>query len=355
MRRNARKTQDGSTCRVSFRNAEERKPIFVEEYVHHKHHIPQSHHFQLICFLTRLVAVSLANGVERTTAEEIVVGGHEVGVASDGGLAVKVGHGFGQEGVGGSLISNTTGIRGESELSDPDLGKRVAAGSVDGLLDESLELIDGGAVPVNGQTSQLARCALIHEGLHPAQTLAIIGGGRDSRRDELGLAGVRGDVVLVVAGGIGGRHIGLAGDIRLVETQDILATARKSSLNSGNPTTEVLGTPEHRDEVNTLGQVARQGHSPVVSPSDVTTVGHGGNGRDIVVSSTALASAALLDLDGGSQSSGGHKAGSEQLGEGNHFACCCLLCCCSWIDPKMNEDLKIGTIRRSRETCSRKE
>lgn len=266
-----------------------------------------------------LVAVGLTDSVESTVGEEVVVGRHEIRVASDSRLAVEVGNSIGDETVGGSLVGDTTGISGESKLGDPDLGERVGAGSVDSLLDESLELVDVVSIPVNSDTGELARRALGHERTQPAQTLAVGGGGRHGGGDELGLAGVRGDVVLVVAGSVGGRHVGLRRDIRLVETQDVLATAGQSSLNGSDPATEVPGTPEHRDVVDTGGHAAGQGHGPVIGPGNVSAAGHGRDGRDVIVSGTALASAALLVLDGGSQGGGGHQAGSEQLSEGNHF------------------------------------
>jgi len=186
---------------------------------------------------------------------------------------------------------------------------------------------------VDSQATDIARGALVHERLEPAQTLAIVGGGGDGGRDELGLASVRSNVVLVVASGVRSRHASLGGHIGLIETQDVLATAGQSSLDGGDPATEVPGAPEHRDEVNAARKVAGEGHSPVVSPSNVTRAGHSRDSGNVVVSSTALASAALLDLNGGGEGGGGHEAGSEQLGEGNHFVCCCFRCC-SWIDPK---------------------
>lgn len=266
-----------------------------------------------------LVAVGLTDRVENSVGEKVVVGRHEVRVASDGSLTVEVGNSLGDEAVGGSLVGDTIDISGEGELSDPDLGKRVGASSVDSLLNKSLKLINAVAVPVDSKTGDLARRARAQERVHPAQTLAVGGGGSHGGCDELGLAGVRSDVVLVVAGSVGGRHVSLRSRVRLVETQDVLASAGQSSLDGSDPATEVLGTPEHRDEVDASGHAAEHVHAPVVGPGDVSTAGHSGDSGDVIVSGTTLAGAALLVLDGGSQGRGGHQAGSEQLGERNHF------------------------------------
>ena len=271
-------------------------------------------------FLVGGGGVSNTGLVESTAGEQVVLSAHEVRVASDTGLLVEPRDDVVQESSGSSQIGGAVDISSEGELGDPDLGEAVVASSADGLGDEGLELVGGVTVPVNGHTGDAAAGAGVHEGVHPAETLAVVGGGARGGSDELGLTRVGGDVRLVVVGGIRRAHVGLGGNIGLVEAHDVVATAGEDSLDGANPAAEVPSTPEHGDELDTVGQGAGERTSPVVGPGNGVAGAQGRHGGDVVVGSTALAGGGALGLlHGGGDGRGGDEAGSEQLSEGDHF------------------------------------
>lgn len=210
--------------------------------------------------------ICLASLVEGLAVEEICIGTHEVRVASHTGLTVQPGDDVLQESSDsrGVLGNSTTG--GKGKLGKPELGEAIVRCSLHGLLNEGLKILGAFAVPVNSETGDLAVRALLDELTKPAQTLAIVGRGAHGGRNEFGLAIVRGDVCPVICGGVSGAHAGLPFDVRLVESKDVVGAAGEDGLDGGSPATKVLGSPEHGDELNAVGEVSGKGASPVVGP-----------------------------------------------------------------------------------------
>lgn len=190
---------------------------------------------------------------------------------------------------------------------------------------------------MHSQTGDAARAAVGHELLEPAESLAGVGGGGHGGGNQLGGAGVRGDVLLVVAGSLGGRHVSLGGHVGLVEAHDVVAARGQQGLDAGQPAAEELGTPEHGDVVDAGGEIAIQGESPVVGPADGAGGGKRRDGGNVVVCSAALGGSTLLHsvqaavhVVGRGQGRGGHQAGREQVGERDHFCRFCVgffFCC----------------------------
>lgn len=273
-----------------------------------------------------LGSVSLTRLVQHAITKQIVRGTEEVRVASDTRLGVEPGEDLIEESNGSSRIRNTADVLVQRELGNPDLGQAVAVRSADGLCDEGLELIGSVAVPVDGQARDAARRAVANELLEPGQAQTRGGGRGNGGRDQLGLAGVGRDVVLVVARGLRGRHVGLRGHVGLVEAQDVAAARGERCLDGGNPAAEVLGTPEHGHILDAGRQAAVHREGPVVGPGDGAAGAQREDKGGVIVGGTTLGSAAALlhldcqglgDWDG--EGRGGKKASGEQLSEGDHF------------------------------------
>lgn len=106
---------------------------------------------------------------------------------------------------------------------------------------------------MNSKDGNLAVCALAQERGHPRQSFAIGSGRSNSGTDQCGLAGVDGEVLLIVGSSIGVADIGLGRRIGLVETHEMGAAVGKGSLNGGSPIVRISGTrtPQHRHILNT--------------------------------------------------------------------------------------------------------
>lgn len=261
----------------------------------------------------------MASLVESATGEQVVLSTHKVRVASNTSLLIQPRENLVKESSSSSGVGSAVDISGESKLGDPDLRQAVLGSSVNGLGDEGLEIIGSVTVPVNGQTGNTAAAAATDERLEPVKADSGLGRGGYGGRNQLRLAGPRGDVGLVVAGSIGGAHVSLRSHVGLVESENVAAAAGQSGLDGGHPATEHLGAPEHRDKLDVRGERAREGAGPVVGPRDGATIGQSRHGSDIVVGGTALAGGAALGLHGGGHSRSGDEAGSEKLGERDHF------------------------------------
>lgn len=253
------------------------------------------------------------------SSQEDRVGAHEVGVAANTRLRVEPRENLSEE------LDLRGIVTGGLELGDPNLLDVVLVGEFDGLVDELLEVVGEGriGVPVDSKSADLAVSALAEEALHPVQSLT--GGARvaNSRADEGGIAGVGGHVLLVVGGSLGRRHVGLAGDVGLVEAQQVLAARGKGRVGSGRPATVHLGAPEHGDVLHAGGKGTIGLHVPVVGPGDTSQCSDEGG---LVVSSTLLGGSSvtlgvevLMRLVRSSQSNGSHEAGHEKSAERNHL------------------------------------
>lgn len=308
-------------------------PILCSFNISSSHHPHPSHPHPSIRHIKPLDGsrgVSGAYGVQRTIGEQVVVSTHEVRVASNARLGIQPGNSLSDEFRSGGLIDNTRDISVQGKLSDPNLLQAVVGGSGDGVRDESLEVVNRVTVPVNSQAGNVARGAVGHELLEPAQTLTVSGRRGHSGRDQLGGSGERGDVLHVVTSSHGGGHVSLGGHIRLVEAHDVVTSAGQDGLDSREPATEEAGAPKHGDVFDARGETGVSGENPVVGPADSAGLGESGDGGNVVVSSSTLGGGALVHLVqipvhvhvvGHSEGSGSQQACSEKVGEGNHFEC----------------------------------
>lgn len=172
----------------------------------------------------------MSSGRKTTSAEEVVVRTHEVGIAGDHGLRVQPGENLGEELLG--LAGRRAGVDvvAEGKLGDPDTLEALLGSERDGLVDEGLELLGGVTVPVHGEGADAAVGAGLQESVHPVQAFAGRTAVGDTGGNQLGLAAVGGDVLLVGLRGLGGGHGGLGAVVGLVEAQNVLAAAGKRRL-----------------------------------------------------------------------------------------------------------------------------
>lgn len=194
--------------------------------------------------------VSLASLVESAAGEQVVISTHEVRVASNTSLRIQPRDNLVKESSSSGGVRSAADIRVESKLSDPNLGQAMLGSSVDSIGDEGLEIVGSITVPVNSQTGNTATAAATDERLEPVKAGAGRGRGGYGGRNQLRLAGPRGDVGLVVAGSIRRAHISLRSHVGLVESENVAAAARQSGLDGSHPATEHLRAPEHRDELD---------------------------------------------------------------------------------------------------------
>lgn len=268
---------------------------------------------------TKSRSVDLAARRQGATVEEVALGAHKVGITSEGGLRVEPGQDLLEE-ISGLLVVAAVHGAVESKLGKPDLLDTALLSKVDGLGNEGLEILGIVAVPVDADASNVAVGACVHERLQPVEALAGAPAVGNRRTEEGGFAGVGGDILVVRVGGVGGRHAGLAVVVGLVEAQDVFATAGEGGLDGRPPAAEHLATPEHGDELDTLGDKAHGKHVPVEGPGD--SMRDRLNQGHIVVGSTTLVVGALgvsvVFGMRGSQSGGCHEAGGDQFGEADH-------------------------------------
>lgn len=274
-----------------------------------------------------MVGVGLSTGTQVAALEQEAIGTHVVGIATDAALRVEPGDNLVQE-IGGFLGARAGGHgAAEGELRHPGFLEVVLGRELLGLLDEGLEFVGRGAVPVHGEHAHAAVGAGVEELAHPAETLVVAAAVGHGGRDQLGLAAVGRDVGRVGRGGFGRGHGGLGAGVGLVEAQDVAgaAGAAEHGLDGGEPVAEHLAAPEHGHELDAGGQAAGGDHVPVVGPGDGAVAAEGLDGRGVVVGGTTLAGGALRDVHmgvlvavGDGHGGGGEEAGGDELGEGDH-------------------------------------
>lgn len=166
------------------------------------------------------------------------------------------------------------------ELSQPD---RAAAGHSLGLPDVVLEVlhavVGSEAVPVDGEEIDVAATALLEESGEVLETLVRVGAVADGGRTQLDVAVVFGVEGLHVGhpalDGGGYVHVGLGGEIGLVESEEMLGAGGDGSFGVLFPARRVeggQGVPEHGDEFFGGVDGAAGGRVPVVEPADVGVV-----------------------------------------------------------------------------------
>lgn len=229
--------------------------------------------------------VDVANGAEEGVgAQQVTGGGHEVGVAVEVVEAVELGDDLLEEAVGVLLVKR-------SKLGKED--GLVAAGLV-GILEvaeQSVGVLRLG-VPVNvAEVDVAVASASAHEAVQPGDTFARVAAVGDGRSTDLDLAGVGAHVLSVSGSGSGGRHVGLAGVVGLVEAEHGLGAVGDGLLGIGVPVVGVLRlvAPKHRNELKLGAETVGVG-SPVVGPTAATLAlsTEKISKETIVVSDTAL-------------------------------------------------------------------
>ena len=222
---------------------------------------------------------------------EVAGGSHEVGVSLNKVERLELGDGVVHE-----VVLVVVGGVGGGELGDPD---RLAL--ADG--ESRVDLVNEGGlplrirVPVDGAEVEGALAvALVDPLLEVAETLVGVARVGDGGSTDTGLSLEGVHVLDVPVDGIANGHVGLGGDIRLVEGEDSLGAGSDGSSSVLVPGAEAGRVAQHGDEADGWVE-AIGGLPPVVSPAAawarvVESVGK----ASIVVS---LATLAAKDVDGG--------------------------------------------------------
>lgn len=223
-----------------------------------------------------------------------------------------------------------------SKLSKPDWLVSTDAVNFVEMVDQGLR-IAGRRVPVGNAEVNLAADTIAgaHEALEPPSTLAIKVAVAYGRRADASTATIGVDVLDMGGGGGLGRKVGLRGDIRLVETQDVGGTLAETLLNVVRPSVSMVSAvaPEHGNELDAAGKAVANG-VPVVGPrtpgsavdkvvdkvsviiGEATLAARGGAGSGIV-DSLDVDRCALVRFDGGRGLGGSNHLGSESSGFGS--------------------------------------
>ena len=166
----------------------------------------------------------------------------------------------------------------------------------------SLEAVDGGLlvdvveVDVGGVDNSVG--ADLVEGVEPLQTLVLRAGVGDGRTENGDIGVSRGDGVHVLLPGSAGSlrgHVGLSGNVRLVEAHDSLGSTLDGGVDVGQPRLGggVLGLVHHGDEGST--DILGLGLGPVVGEAEA--LAEGGAELTIVVGKTTLGAAVIIFVE----------------------------------------------------------
>ena len=161
------------------------------------------------------------------------------------------------------------------ELRQPD---RTTIGNLLRLGDVFFEMVDAvvgrDAVPVDGEEIDMAATAAVEEGFEIREPQVFFGTVADRGGAELEVAVVflvEGfDVLHPAVDALTDVHIGLGGEIRFVESKDVLCTRGDGVFDVGSPVggmVDLRCVPEHGDEFFNAGDLASRGGVPVVKPS----------------------------------------------------------------------------------------
>ncbi len=146
-----------------------------------------------------------------------------------------------------------------------------------------LEVLHAGVgsdtVPVDGEEVDVAAAALLEESGEILETQMRVGAVADRRGTELDVAIVFGVEGLHVGhpalDGGGYVHVGLGGEIGLVEGEEMLGAGGDGSFGVGFPARRVeggQGVPEHGDEFFGGVDGAAGDRVPVVEPADIGVI-----------------------------------------------------------------------------------
>ncbi len=122
---------------------------------------------------------------------------------------------------------------------------------------------------MDSQEINLAARARSHEALQPVEARGAIAVAHRGRAD-LDLAAELLHVGFPCVGGVLGGHVGLGGEVGLVEAEDVGRAVGDGGVGVFDPLGEMLvgGAPEHGDEVHGGGDGAAGLGIPVVGPAD---------------------------------------------------------------------------------------
>lgn len=155
-----------------------------------------------------------------------------------------------------------------SKLSKPDWLVSANAVNLVEMVDQGLR-IAGRRVPVGNAEVNLATDTIAgaHEALEPPGTLTVKVAVAYGRRTDASTTTIGIDVLDMGSGGGLGREVGLRGDIRLVETQDVGGTLAEALLNVVRPSVGMVSAvaPEHGNELDATGKAVAN-RVPVVGP-----------------------------------------------------------------------------------------
>jgi len=178
----------------------------------------------------------------------------------------------------------------DRELGDPEVLLLLA--EIVDIRDVLLEVGGvGTAIPMEGEDVDVAVSASSEEGREPLETLAGLDTVGDGGGDESGFARKGVHVGDPVFGCVAESHVGLGGEIRLVESQQGGAPAADSCLCLCMPFTKAIGTPKHGDVFQRTSVTALV-HTPVVNPRD-HRAGERREEGGVGVGDTTLAAAAV--------------------------------------------------------------